>query len=81
MTIKYFGPNDKTGVYWPPYSAAEKRQMEADLYRKPHAGPYVVVYPHARGEGPACLGETLRLQPGLKRRQTTQSQQQLKSSD
>ena len=50
MLIKYFGPNDKTGVYWPPYSAAEKRQMEADLYRKPHAGPYVVVYPYARGD-------------------------------
>ena len=61
MTIKYFGPNDKTGVYWPPYSAAEKQRMEADLYRKPHAGPYVVVYPYARDEGPSLPGRKAAL--------------------
>jgi hypothetical protein len=58
MVIKYFGPNDKTGVYWPPYSAAEKRQMEADLHRKPHSGPYTVVYPYARGAGPSLPGRS-----------------------
>jgi hypothetical protein len=39
------------GVFWPPYTAAEKRQMDAIDCRKPHSGSYVVVYPHARGEG------------------------------
>ena len=48
MAIKHHIAGGK-GTYWPPYTAAEKRQMDADLYRKPHSGPYVVVYPHARG--------------------------------
>jgi hypothetical protein len=26
MVIKYFGPNDKRGVYWPPYTAQERRK-------------------------------------------------------
>jgi hypothetical protein len=51
MAIKYFGPNDKQGVFWPPYTAAEKRQMDAIDCRKPHSGSYVVVYPYPRGEG------------------------------
>jgi len=25
MVIKYFGPNDKTGVVMPPYTAADRR--------------------------------------------------------
>ena len=61
MVIRYFGPDDKTGVYWPPYTAAEKRQMEADLYRKPHSGPYTVVYPYKRGEGPSLPGRNAAL--------------------
>lgn len=61
MTIRYFGPNDKTGVYWPPYTAAERRARDAALYKKPHSGPYVVVYPHARGEGPSLPGRNAAL--------------------
>jgi hypothetical protein len=52
MAIKHHIAGGK-GTYWPPYSAAEKRQMDADLYRKPHSGPYVVVYLYARGAGPS----------------------------
>jgi hypothetical protein len=57
MAIKHHIPGGK-GTYWPPYSAAEKRQMDADLYRKPHSGPYVVVYPYARGAGPSLPGRS-----------------------
>src|SRR5260370_453376 len=57
MTMKHLVPGGK-GTYWPPYTAAEKRQMEADLYRKPHSGPYVVVYPYARGAGPSLPGRS-----------------------
>ena len=48
MAIKHHIPGGK-GTYWPPYTAAEKRDMDAALYRKPHSGPYVVVYPYAHG--------------------------------
>ena len=58
MVIKYFGPNDKTGVYWPPYTAVEKRQMEADLYRKPHAGLTRSSIRTNAAKGLACLGAT-----------------------
>ena len=44
-----------------PYSAAEKRQMDAIDCRKPHSGPYTVVYLYARGDGLACLVEKLLL--------------------
>ena len=70
MVIKYFGPNDKTGVYWPPYTAVEKRQMEADLYRKPHSGPYTVVYPYKRGEGPSLPGRNAALATAATSRRT-----------
>jgi hypothetical protein len=52
MVIKYFGPNDKRGVFWPPYSAKEKREMQENLSRW-HGGPYVAVYPYARAAGPS----------------------------
>ena len=39
-----------------PYTVAEKREMDAALYRKPHSGPYVVVYPCALCEGPIRPG-------------------------
>jgi hypothetical protein len=61
MTIRYFGPNDKTGVYWPPYTAAERQARDAALYKKPHSGPYVVVYPYARGGGPSLPGRNAAL--------------------
>jgi hypothetical protein len=53
MVIKYFGPNDKRGVYWPPYTAAERRAREAALYKKPHSGPYVMLHSGPRSVGPA----------------------------
>jgi hypothetical protein len=33
--------------------------MDADLYRKPHSGPYVVVYPYARGDAAVGIGDVL----------------------
>ena len=62
MAIKYFGPNDKRGVFWPHYTAAKKRQMDAIDCRKPHSGPYIVVYPTPAARGLACLVEPLVLQ-------------------
>ena len=41
MAIKHHTAGSK-GTYWPPYTAAEKRQMDADECRKPHSGHYVV---------------------------------------
>ena len=43
MVIKYFGPNDKTGVVWPPYTTADRRYM--DGLRKWATGPIVMVGP------------------------------------
>ena len=57
MAIKHHIAGGK-GTYWPPYTAAEKRQMDADLYRKPHSGLYVVVYLYARGAGPSLPGRS-----------------------
>ena len=57
MVIKYFGPDDKRGVYWPPYTAKERREREAQLYRW-HGGPYVAVYPYARANGPSLPSAT-----------------------
>jgi hypothetical protein len=58
MVIKYFGPNDKRGVYWPPYTAAEQRAREAALYKKPHSGPYVMLHPSPRSAEPATAATT-----------------------
>ena len=57
MAIKHHIAGGK-GTYWPPYTAAEKRQMDAIDCRKPHSGPYVVVYPYARGAGPSLPGRS-----------------------
>jgi hypothetical protein len=57
MVIKYFGPNDKRGVYWPPYTAKERREMEASLYRD-HGGPMAIVRPGPRGQAYATNRHT-----------------------
>lgn len=48
MVIKYFGPDDKRGVYWPPYTAQERREMEASMFG-PRYGPVVMVPSRTRG--------------------------------
>jgi hypothetical protein len=74
MAIKHHIPGGK-GTFWPPYTAAEKRQMEADLYRKPHSGPYVVVYPYARGAGPSLPGRSAAAVAAATNRQTEATSQ------
>jgi hypothetical protein len=50
------------GTYWPPYTAAcEKRQMDVDLYRKPHSGLTSSSTLTRAALGLACLAEALRL--------------------
>ena len=60
MAIKHHIPGGK-GTFWPPHTAAEKRQVDAIDCRKPHSLPYVVVYPYARGAGPSLPVEALLL--------------------
>ena len=57
-------------IFWPPYTAAEKRQMDAIDYRKPHSGPYVVVYPYARGAGPSLPSRNAAAVAAATNRQT-----------
>jgi hypothetical protein len=52
MVIKYFGPNDKTGVVWPPYTAADRRYAAG--LRKWTTGPMVMVRPTPRSAAPAA---------------------------
>ena len=51
--------DSRMGTYWPPYTAAENGRWMRTLYRKPHSGPYVVVYPYARGDAAVGLGDVL----------------------
>jgi hypothetical protein len=52
MVIKYFGPNDKTGVVMPPYTAADRRYT--DGLRKWPTGPMVTVGPAPKTAGSAA---------------------------
>jgi hypothetical protein len=82
MVIKFFGPDDKRGVYWPPYTAAERRQMEDNLYRRKHNGPVVVVYPYARGAGPSLPGRNAAAAAAATNRRTeATTQSELKAAD
>jgi hypothetical protein len=54
MVIKYFGPNDKRGVYWSPYTAKER---QASMYRN-HGGPMVIVRPAPRSPADAAAEPT-----------------------
>ena len=81
MVIKYFGPNDKRGVYWPPYTAKERREREAQLYRW-HGGPMVVVYPYARGAGPSLPGRNAAAAAAATNRHTeATNQSELETAD
>ena len=51
MAIKHHSPT-RSGVFWPPYSAEEKRQMDAIDSASLTAGLTSSGYPYARGEGP-----------------------------
>lgn len=53
MVIKYYGPNDKTGVRMPPYTAADRHwaKMRSTVN---HGGPIFTVGPAPRTTGPAA---------------------------
>jgi len=53
MVIKFFGPKDKRGVYWPPYTAKERQEIEDNMYRRKHNGPVVMVRPAPRSAAAA----------------------------
>ena len=53
MAIKHHIPGGK-GTFWPPYTATEKRQMEADLYPG-HPNGRIGPYP-GQCFGTHCVG-------------------------